>query len=56
MYFKNKPKYPHLPSGKFANGDIFSLLLKLNCYITFGDINIIIVLKGGHNRKLKFIH
>jgi hypothetical protein len=43
--------YPHLLGGKFVNEDTFSLLLKLNCSITFGDIDIIIVLRGGHNRK-----
>jgi hypothetical protein len=46
-------KYPHLLSGKFINKDTFNLLSKLNCSITFGDIDIIIVLKGGHNKKLK---
>ncbi len=53
LFFKIVQKYLHLPSGKFVNGDIFSLFLKLNCFITFGDINIIIILKCGHNRKNK---
>jgi hypothetical protein len=53
--FKKKvdQKYPHFLGGKFVNGDTFGLLLKLSCSITFGDIDIIIVLKCGHNRKYK---
>jgi hypothetical protein len=41
------------PSDKFVNGDTFSLLLKLSCSITFGHIDIIIVLRCGHNKKQK---
>jgi hypothetical protein len=48
---KADQKYPHLPSGKFVNGDTFYLLLKLDCSITFWDIDIIIVLKGSHNKN-----
>jgi hypothetical protein len=49
--FKKDQKYSHFPCGKFVDGDIFSLLSKFSCSITFGDIDIIIVLRGGHNRK-----
>jgi hypothetical protein len=44
-------KYPHLLCSKFVNEDTFSLLLKLSCSITFGDIDITTVLRCGHNRK-----
>jgi len=44
-------KYPHLLGGKFVNGDIFSLLLKFSCSITFGDIDIILVLRCDHTIK-----
>jgi hypothetical protein len=49
--FQVDPKYPHLPCGKFVNGDTFSLFLRFNCSIIFGDIDIIMVLRGGHNKK-----
>jgi len=42
--FKVNHKYPHLSNGKFVNDNIFSLLLKLNCSIIFGDVDIIIIL------------
>jgi len=45
--------YPHLLGGKFVNGDTFSLLKKFSYSITFGDIDIIIVLRCDHNRKWK---
>jgi hypothetical protein len=45
---KINQKYPHLPSGKFVNGDILNLFLKPNCFVSFGDINITIVFRGGH--------
>jgi hypothetical protein len=45
MHLKSRPKVPPFASGKLVNGDTFSLLLKLSCFIIFGDI------KGGHNRK-----
>jgi len=44
-------KYPHLLGGKFVNGDTFSLLKKLNCFIIFRNIDIIIVLRGGRNKN-----
>jgi hypothetical protein len=49
-------KYPHSLDGKFVNGDILSLLLKLCCFITFGDIDIIIVLRVAIMKNKKSIY
>jgi hypothetical protein len=40
-----------LQGGKFVYGDIFNLLFKLSCFITFGNIDITIVLRVGSIKK-----
>jgi len=48
---KINQKYFCLLSDNFINGDIFGLLFKVICSFISGDMNIIIFLKCGYNKK-----